>query len=93
MRATSPDTVWLLSKSGKVIVKTPGQLYDVTGLFPTSLAISTYGVWALDSQGRIYYREGVTKSTPQGRSWIQSNMRMDDVKEIIPGPDNTVLST
>lgn len=93
MGAASPDVLWVLTPYGNVFVKTPTKLSEVKGIQPKSIAVSKSDVWALDKDGRLYKREGITPDRPEGRSWVLNDLLgWRSFKDVFVGPDGIVLS-
>ena len=91
IKTVSPNTMWILTKSNDVFVFHQNRLTPVSGLKVTSLAVSPYGVWALDVNGHIHYRDGVTPTNPEGSTWRFTNRNDQNFKEISNGPYGTVI--
>jgi len=92
MKAVTSDIVWILTKSNDVFVLKNGRLIPAPGLKVTSLSASKYGVWALDVNGHVHNRAGITENRPQGSSWSFTNLNGDgNFKEITNGPHGVLL--
>ena len=77
IKAASADVVWGRDGQDRAYAMVNGKFeYVPHERNIISISDGTSGVWAVDSKGKVLYREGVTAAEPKGTSW--------DVIEKIP---------
>ena len=65
------DILWGVNHATQnVYIRNGSEWSQVTGAF-THVTAGEAGVWGVDISHNIYYREGVTLSSPQGSSWTK----------------------
>jgi hypothetical protein len=62
------DIVWGVNRHHRIYISNGNGWHNVPGLL-VHVTVGSAGVWGVNSGGNIYYREGVTLSSPSGASW------------------------